>query len=375
MKTLILSCNTGEGHNSCARAIQEVYQAHGEDCDLCEALHFVSESAQKIITSGHTFMYRHTPRLYQSGYRFSENHPDMFNESSKLREIFCKGAPPLYEHIRDGGYDSVICTHLFPALMLTEILEHFDASLSTAFVATDYTCSPSAGDSLLERYFIPSPSLVRNFTVGNIRPDLIYPYGIPIRQDFYSSVPKAEAKRSFGVAPEHRHLVAMTGSIGCGPVKELTEILSETMGADIELTVVCGSNEKLYRQLSGRFCTAPTVHISGFEHDVSRLLDSADLYLTKPGGISVTEAAAKALPMVLIDAVAAVEEYNLDFFVRAGAAVTADSPEDLASMCTELLSDSRRLSMMSQAASSAVPQHAAEAIYDSMHCPGDDCAV
>lgn len=108
MKTLILSCDTGEGHNSCAKAIREEFLSRGEECDICEALHFLSEGAQKLITSGHTFMYRHTPKLYQSGYRFSENHPDMFHESSRLYEMFAKAALPLYEHIRDGGYDTVI---------------------------------------------------------------------------------------------------------------------------------------------------------------------------------------------------------------------------------------------------------------------------
>ena len=63
MKTLILSCDTGEGHNSCAKAIREEFLSRGEECDICEALHFLSEGAQKLITSGHTFMYRHTPCL------------------------------------------------------------------------------------------------------------------------------------------------------------------------------------------------------------------------------------------------------------------------------------------------------------------------
>ena len=42
MRTLILSCNTGAGHNSCARAIQEVYQSRGETCDVIDALLFIS---------------------------------------------------------------------------------------------------------------------------------------------------------------------------------------------------------------------------------------------------------------------------------------------------------------------------------------------
>ena len=366
MKTLILSCDTGEGHNSCAKAIAEEFLSRGEECEICEALHFLSEGAQKLITSGHTFMYRHTPKLYQSGYRFSENHPDMFHESSRLYEMFAKAALPLYEHIRDGGYDSVICVHLFPALMVTKILELYDPTLCTAFVATDYTCSPSVGDSRLGCCFIPAPSLAGEFVTGGISAELIVPSGIPIRPEFYTRAPKAEAKRSFGIEPSHQHLVAMTGSIGCGPLKELTETLAETMTYEQELTVVCGANEKLHRHLASRYAGQANIHILGFEKNVSLLLDSADLYLTKPGGISVTEAAAKALPMVLIDAIAAVEEYNLDFFTKAGAAVTAATPEELAHCCLELLAEPERRAEMSAAIAEAVPLNAAETIYETM---------
>ena len=133
-----------------------------------------------------------------------------------------------------------------------------------------------------------------------------------------------------------------------------------------ELTVVCGANEKLHRHLASRYAGQANIHILGFEKNVSLLLDSADLYLTKPGGISVTEAAAKALPMVLIDAIAAVEEYNLDFFTKAGAAVTAATPEELAACCLELLAQPERRAEMSAAIADAVPLNAAETIHETM---------
>ena len=129
---------------------------------------------------------------------------------------------------------------------------------------------------------------------------------------------------------------------------------------------MCGANEKLHKHLASRYAGQTNIHILGFEKNVSLLLDSADLYLTKPGGISVTEAAAKALPMVLIDAIAAVEEYNLDFFTKAGAAVTAATPEELAHCCLELLAEPERRAEMSAAIAQAVPLNAAETIYETM---------
>ena len=57
MRTLILSCNTGEGHNSCAKAIQETYAAHGETCDIVDALQFISKRASQFISDWHSRIY------------------------------------------------------------------------------------------------------------------------------------------------------------------------------------------------------------------------------------------------------------------------------------------------------------------------------
>ena len=42
MKTLILTCNTGEGHNSCATAIKEYFESNREECYIKDGLGFIS---------------------------------------------------------------------------------------------------------------------------------------------------------------------------------------------------------------------------------------------------------------------------------------------------------------------------------------------
>ena len=37
MKILILSCNTGEGHNSAAKAIREYFLSNNDECDIKDA--------------------------------------------------------------------------------------------------------------------------------------------------------------------------------------------------------------------------------------------------------------------------------------------------------------------------------------------------
>ena len=79
------------------------------------------------------------------------------------------------------------------------------------------------------------------------------------------------------------------------------------------------------------------------------LLHGADVFLTKPGGLSTSEAVAARLPMVLIDAVAGCEEHNLDFFLRAGMAVTANTPGEIADAALALAHDDARLAEMRRA--------------------------
>ncbi len=66
MRTLILSCNTGAGHNSCAKAIQEVYQSRGDMCDIYDALLFISKRGAKFIATWHTRINMLAPTSFSS---------------------------------------------------------------------------------------------------------------------------------------------------------------------------------------------------------------------------------------------------------------------------------------------------------------------
>ena len=120
MRTLILSCNTGAGHNSCAKAIQEVYQSRGDMCDIYDALLFISKRASKFISNWHTRIYLHAPKIFSSGYEKAEEKDDLFREGTPVYKYITSGADRMYDYIVSGGYDNVICTHVFPALALTK---------------------------------------------------------------------------------------------------------------------------------------------------------------------------------------------------------------------------------------------------------------
>ena len=367
MRTLILSCNTGEGHNSCAKAIQETYAAHDETCDIVDALQFISKRASQFISDWHSRIYRHAPKLYKAGYHTAEERTSVFREGTTIYRYLTSGSEKLYHFILDGGYDNIICTHVFPALALTAMLKHHPMPLVTSFVSTDYTCSPSVENSELDYYFIPDISLTEEFVQCGVPREKLIDSGMPVKQAFYQDTDKAAAKAELGLPADHQHLLVMCGSIGCGPIKELTEDLLIRLTSEQDLTIVCGANEELFAKLERHFAHDPRIHIHGMVDYVPLLIHSADLFLTKPGGLSTSEAAACGVPMLLMDTVAGCEGHNLNFFLRQGIAVTADTPKHLADLAAALLADPEQLQEMSRAARHRKGDTPSETIYAFLH--------
>ncbi|MBQ9938359.1 MAG: polysaccharide biosynthesis protein [Oscillospiraceae bacterium] len=369
MKALILSCNTGGGHNSCADAIKVAFEERGHTCDIADSLGFVSDKLSKFVSWGHTTMYRHIPGLFRAGYGFAEKHPAVLGDDTAVYKLLSDGTKQLYNYIEQGDYDTVICAHVFAGFLLRQTVLEYHLELKTAFVATDYTCSPGVAASEVDYCFIPDDSLKETFVAQGVAEEKIFSVGIPVKKEFYKCGNRAEAKKMQGIHTGHSHLMIMCGSMGCGPIEKLTKLLSKGMDDTIEVSIVCGTNKKLLENLKEAFGDVPNIHLHGFVDNIGVMMDSAELYLTKPGGLSTTEAAAKRLPMVFVDAVAGCEEYNLNYFVNIGGAVTAESAEALAQLCLNLLRDKKQLALMKSALEALPNKNAAEQICEIM-CNG-----
>lgn len=341
MRVLILSCNTGGGHNACAYALKEIFDKTGDFCEVKDSLSFVSNKFSFFMEKGHNAMYRYFPWFFRLGYGLCERHPEFFEEQGCIYKILKIGMERLYQYIEENDYKVIIGTHVFSALMISAVQRKYRLNIRTYFVATDYTCSPGVKESLLDYYFIPHEALKEEFREAQILDEKIICSGIPVSRSFY----KKEVSKGTDRLPVH--LLIMCGSMGCGPLLPIIERLKVHIDSSHRVTVVCGNNEKLKKRLEKLAGANKQFQIKGFVENMGTLLDSADLYMTKPGGLSTTEAVNKGIPMVFVNAVAGCEAYNRDFFVQHGCAVSEDSLDTLVRTSINLLNDEkRRIEMM-----------------------------
>ena len=147
----------------------------------------------------------------------------------------------------------------------------------------------------------------------------------------------------FGLSGAYPVIIQSSGGHGLGPIEETFRALL-TASIPTELVVVCGRNEAARKRLAAiRPPGRHRVRVVGFTDCMRELMAVGDLLVTKPGGLTVSEALACGLPMALISPIPGQEVRNADYLLENGAAVKANSPAALTGKIEDLLSSETRL--------------------------------
>ena len=355
MRVLILSANTGGGHNSTAKALADQFERLDIEYEIADTLAFISETVSDFISWGHSYVYRKMPKLFGIGYRFEEKHTPRF-----MYEQCAKGAESLCKKITDGGFDALLCVHVFSGLMVTEMRERFHLMTPAYFIATDYTSSPGVSEMKLDGYFVPHRMLFGEFVRSGVKADKMFATGIPIGEAFYRQIEKAEARSALGLPADRRIVLLSCGSMGCGHLDKNALTVARHLPSDAMLVVLCGKNEKIYEELSP--LESDRLKVLSFNDQVATYMSAADLYITKPGGLTTSESIAKRLPMILIEAVPGLETRNYDFLIQNGVASGTKSWRQVSVLVQKMLKTPALAEKQIEAMKRFTSHSAAEAI-------------
>jgi processive 1,2-diacylglycerol beta-glucosyltransferase len=171
--------------------------------------------------------------------------------------------------------------------------------------------------------------------------------GIPIAAKFARPVSAGTVRKRLGLRDDVPILLVLSGGFGMGPVSQILQELNQLSRA-VQVVVVCGRNEKLRRQLAVLNCRHPT-HVLGFVTNMHELMAVSDLVLTKPGGLTTSEALATGRPLLVLNPIPGQEAANSDFLLEHGAAAKVNCMEDLPFRLEKLLG-SAKLAGMAKAA-------------------------
>jgi processive 1,2-diacylglycerol beta-glucosyltransferase len=159
--------------------------------------------------------------------------------------------------------------------------------------------------------------------------------GIPISARFSQPIDPAGVRKRYGLRDDLPILLVLGGGFGMGPVAEILAELDKVEHA-FQTLVVAGKNEELRRELAVQNRRHPT-HVLGFVTNMQELMAVSDLIISKPGGLTTSEALAMGKPLFILNPIPGQEAANSDFLLEHGAAAKANRVEDLPFRLTQLL--------------------------------------
>lgn len=313
MKFLILSCGTGEGHNSAGKAVLEAARLRGHSADMIDMFLLSGKSTSGAVAGAYIGLVKYAPWFFGFLYKVGM----LLSSSKRKSPVYYANAllaKKLAAYIEENHYDLILTPHLYPAETMTYMKKKGMLHVPAIAIGTDYTCIPFWEETDLDYYVIPHEDLIPEYVKRGVPAPKLLPYGIPVRQDFCTGLSREEARKDCHLPSNVPIFLVMSGSMGFGKLTVFAAELALRCKKDEHIIIICGNNKKIERVLKKEFHFNKRVHIVGYTSHVSLYMDACDVIYTKPGGLTSTEALVKQIPIVHTAPIPGCETANRNFF-------------------------------------------------------------
>ena len=340
----------------------EELNTRGVQTERVDPISFFSERAKNFVSNFYNGMIRTTPTAFGVVYKACE----LYSATKIISPVYISSstsAQKLYAYIRDNHFDAVLCTHMFGMETMTVIRKKFHADIPCYGIFTDYTCYPFSYETKLDGLFIAKCGILSAMVAQGIPESIIHETGIPVAKKFSTDVSTLDARRHLGIPEDKPIYLVMSGGVGGGSTIGLCEALAKS-DKDFIAYVLVGRSEKTRYRLAEEFGADSRIRPVGFTTDVHLYMRAADVMLSKPGGLSSTEAASISIPLVHVNAIPGCETYNKTFFSSSGMSLPAKNTEEAAELAHLIASDQMLSDRMREAQKRIINPRAAEEIAD-----------
>ncbi|WP_088007162.1 MGDG synthase family glycosyltransferase [Indiicoccus explosivorum] len=320
------------GHHKAADTVADLLHRTfpAIDCHKKDFITYCGKRLETVVSKSYIKWIKHFPASYQYVYSQSmqkpKKEPDKGAFMKRVEEYFDR---KMEEMIAEESPDLIICTHSFPSGILDRLKRKGTLLTPVLNVYTDFFISSFWGKQHIDYHFAPNPECKRQLTEKyGIAPERVFVTGIPVHPLFTKKTEREKGRA--------KRLLVAGGNTGLG---NMEEFISKING-QLALTVLCGTNMKLYRQLKEK--NFPNTEIHSYidsQKKMNRMYDRSDAILTKPGGITVSEALAKRLPVFTVRALPGQEYENLEYLEEKGLIIRLDEDEMAGAQLVSILND------------------------------------
>ncbi len=309
----------GAGHYAAARSLAETIRKLEPSAQI-----YIDEALPRVslwLYHGSRFLYQQTIRHIPSLWGWAYQRESSF--SKWLKSGFSRAAAIRMKHfLKEINPDVIVSTHAYCLGALAMIRSKNELPFRLGAAVTDFDINDFWVDKAVDFYIVATDDLKQKMIEQyGLNEQRIFSCGIPIGEkfsEFDEKTNKWQLRTGLGWDPHRFTILLSGGGTGHGPMIDLIESLSE---CEIPLQIVCvtGKNRTLYKKAAnylGRVPSRHHFHLYEYTDDMHLMMKSADLMIGKAGGLTLSEAMAVGLPVLVYKPIPGQEERNLSYLLK-----------------------------------------------------------
>jgi processive 1,2-diacylglycerol beta-glucosyltransferase len=275
--------------------------------DLLAKAHPIMDAMSRFIYLKST---TYCPSLYGWSYYLTYN---MQHDQKIMKFLNSLCHQKFVEIIDQEKPDAIV--HTFPMMSVSELRKPIGVHIPTFTILTDYALHSRWIQSGIDKYFVATEDLANKMIRKGIRKEQIKVSGIPIRKIFQEVFDSEIILQRYGLKPTQKYILIMAGAYGVFWILKKMIVLLLAMEG-VQIIIVCGRNIGLQTKLEAFLKQESKVTILGFVEQIQELMVISSCIITKAGGITLSEAIALQLPIIVFRPVPGQENENASYLAE-----------------------------------------------------------
>ncbi|MFO0861650.1 MAG: glycosyltransferase [Phycisphaerales bacterium] len=373
-RILVLSAAVGAGHLRAAEAVEKALRGLDPRASVktVDMLTLTNALYRRVYAKAYLDLVNRAPHLLGYFYDKTDKAGPRDGTADRLQQLIDRiNVRGFTDLLSSEPWDVVVNTHFLSAGLLARLRRKKRTAQRHVTVVTDFDAHAFWDNQPCDRYYVATEETRQTLGSRGIPEADIRVTGIPIDPVFAEQKDRASLLKKHGLRGDRPIVLMLAGGFGVGPIEKLLAgLLRAETG--LEVIAVAGRNAALKQKLERtpvprHHC----LHVLGFTREMDELLVVADAVVTKPGGLTTSEALARGVAMVIVNPIPGQEARNSDYLLENGAAIKINSLGAMAYKVEALLGDSARLRQLrNRAKSLGRPRSALEVAADVLRLAG-----
>lgn len=359
-RIFILTLSFGSGHVRAARAIEAELKRSAPQTNLrlMDALADCRRLFRALYVWPYWIMVRYAPALWK---KFFEARVARRDRQTAPAWAFRYGCPEVFEEVARFNPDTILAVEVAAAEMAVITKRSGLTTARIINVITDHEAEPVWVKPEVDLYVVADERVCKQICEWGAHPQKIAVLGIPTDAGFSIEHDLESTRARCGIRDNLPLVLLMGGGQGPTRMDKIAARLCQSR-VPLHLVAIAGRDVRVAKRLNRiRTRDKVSLHVLGWTEDVASLMQAASLLVTKPGGLTLAEAARCGLPVVMFDGIPGPETLNAERFASMGAGVvTRDARETVAAVENLLLDNQGRAAMALRAKRLAQPDAAFE---------------